>query len=127
MTRRDWLCGTAAAGPFLYGFNTSTIMGQKLPVTREVEIAAKAGYQGFEPWIRELDDYVKGGGSLEDLGKRIRDHGLRVESAIGFAAWIVEDDAQRRKGLEEAKRAMDMVARIGGKRLAAPPVGATDK
>jgi sugar phosphate isomerase/epimerase len=142
MTRRDWLRGTvagaalaapaaaengAAKGPFLFGFNTSTIMGQKLPLVQEVEIAARAGYQGFEPWIRELDAYVKEGGSLEDLGKRIRDHGLRVESSIGFAAWIVDDDVQRRQGLEEAKRAMDMVARIGGKRLAAPPVGATDK
>jgi sugar phosphate isomerase/epimerase len=111
--------------PFGYSFNTSTIMGQKIPVVDEVEIAAKAGYQGFEPWIRELDAFVKDGGSLKDLGKRIADRGMKVEDAIGFCEWIVDDDTRRRKGLEEAKRCMDMVQQIGGKRLAAPPVGAT--
>jgi len=29
--------------PFGYCLNTATIMGQKLPVVREIEIAAKAG------------------------------------------------------------------------------------
>jgi sugar phosphate isomerase/epimerase len=38
----------------------------------------------------------------------------------------VDDDARRGQGLEEAKRNMDVVAQIGGKRLAAPPAGATD-
>jgi sugar phosphate isomerase/epimerase len=113
--------------PFGYSLNTSTISGQKLPLPEEVDIAAKAGYQGFEPWTRELDQYVKGGGSLKDLGKRIRDHGLSVEDAIGFFEWVVDDDARRRKGLDEAKRCMEMVQQIGGKRIAAPPVGATDK
>jgi sugar phosphate isomerase/epimerase len=38
----------------------------------------------------------------------------------------VDDDAQRAKGLERAKYEMDLVAQIGGTRLAAPPSGATD-
>jgi 2-keto-myo-inositol isomerase len=114
-----------AGMPFAFSLNTATIQGQKLPVVKEVEIAAQAGYDAFEPWIRELDQYVKEGGDLKDLGKRIRDAGLRVESSIGFAEWIVDDEAKRKKGLEEARRNMDMVEKIGGKRLAAPPVGAT--
>ena len=109
---------------FRYCLNTSTIRGQKLGIVKEVELAAKAGYDGIEPWIRELDDYVKDGGSLKDLGKRIADHGLRVESAIGFANWIVDDDAKRMEGLETAKRDMDMLKQIGGTHIAAPPVGA---
>jgi len=113
--------------PFRYSLNTSTISGQKLPITEEVDLAAKAGYDAIEPWIRELDAYVGGGGSLKDLRKRIEDQGLAVPSSIGFATWIVDDDAQRAKGLEEAKRSMDLVAQIGGTRLAAPPVGATDR
>lgn len=116
---------TSSSEPFGYCFNTSTIMGQKLGIVEEVQITAKAGYQAIEPWIRELDQYVKDGGSLKDLGKRIADAGLTVESAIGFAQWIVDDDGARAKGLEEAKRNMDMLVQIGGKRLAAPPVGAT--
>ena len=113
--------------PFRFSLNGATIMGQNLPVTKEVEIAAKAGYDAFEPWIRKLDQHVKDGGNLKDLGKRIADTGMTVESAIGFAEWLVDDDAKRKKGLEEARRCMDMVAQIGGKRLAAPPAGATNQ
>jgi len=113
--------------PFGYCFNTSTIQGQKQPITKVVEIAAKAGYQGIEPWVRELDAHARSGGSLKDLGKQIADQGLSVEDAIGFFEWAVDDEATRRKGLEEAKRNMDMVLQIGGRRIAAPPFGTTDR
>jgi sugar phosphate isomerase/epimerase len=49
-----------------------------------------------------------------------------VESAIGFAEWTVDDNDRRSKGLEQARRDMDLVQQIGGKRIAAPPAGATD-
>jgi sugar phosphate isomerase/epimerase len=111
---------------FRYCFNTSTIRGQKLPLPEEVEIAARAGYQALEPWIGEIETYVRQGGSLPDLKKRIADLGMTVESAIGFAEWIVDDDARRTKGLEQARRDMDLVQQIGGTRIAAPPAGATD-
>ena len=68
----------------------------------------------------------RSGGTLKDLAQRVRDSGLTVEDAIGFPEWLVDDEARRAKGLEQAKRQMDMVAQIGGRRLAAPPVGATD-
>lgn len=116
-----------ATEPFRYCLNTSTIRGQNLGIVQEVELAAKAGYHGIEPWINELDKYVKDGGSLADLKKRIADHGLTVESAIGFAAFLHEDPAERQKGLDEAKRCMALVREIGGTRIAAPPVGVTDK
>ena len=113
--------------PFGYSLNTSTIRGQELGIVREVEIAAQAGYDAVEPWLGTLDEYVKKGGSLKDLGKRIHDLGLTVESAIGFAQWIVDDEGARQKGLEQAKRDMETLVQIGGKRIAAPPVGAHDK
>jgi 2-keto-myo-inositol isomerase len=142
-SRREWLAGASAVAaatataspaaarpdplPFRFCLNTSTIRGQNLPLTEEVEIAAKAGYQAIEPWMNELEQYVKSGGSLKDLGKRIRDHGLVVPDAIGFCEWIVDDEERREKGLEKARRAMDLVQQLGGERLAAPPVGATDQ
>ena len=116
-----------AAEPFGYSFNTSTIRGQGLPVDEEARIAAKAGWNAFEPWIRELQAFEKAGGDLKDFGKRLADLGLKVESSIGFAKWIVDDAGERAKGLDEAKRDMEMVLKIGGKRIAAPPVGATDQ
>jgi sugar phosphate isomerase/epimerase len=147
LSRREWLAaGTVGVGisltglgsptaaatqdrktadPFTYCLNTSTIRGQNIPIAQEVEIAAKAGYQGIEPWMRELEQYVKDGGNLKDLGKRIRDQGLKVESAIGFAEWIVDEPDRRKKGLEQARRDMEMLLQIGGMRIAAPPAGAT--
>jgi sugar phosphate isomerase/epimerase len=143
-TRRAWLASAAGGGlalttaaaddknqkadePFRYGLNTATLMGQKLSIVEEVEIASRAGYQALEPWVRELDQYLKTGGNLKDLGKRIQDRGLSVESAIDFFEWIVDDDAKRKAGLENARRGMDMVRQIGGTRIAAPPAGATDR
>jgi sugar phosphate isomerase/epimerase len=105
--------------------NTSTIRGANLGIDAAIDIAAKAGFQAIEPWISELEAYEKKGGSLKDLGKKLRDSGLAVPSAIGFAKWIVNDDAERAKGLEQMKRDMEKVAAIGGLRIAAPAVGAT--
>lgn len=113
--------------PFGYCLNTSTIRGQKIPLEQEAELAAKAGFHALEPWISELDAHVKTGGKLENLAKQIKDLGLTVESAIGFFEWAVDDDARRKKALDEAKRNMELVKAIGGTRLAAPPVGATDR
>jgi sugar phosphate isomerase/epimerase len=114
-------------GPFVFCLNTGTIRGQKLGLVKEIEIAAQAGYQAIEPWVEAIDNYAKEGGSLKELNQRIADLGLTVESAIAFPEWIVDDEARRAKGMERAKYDMDLVARIGGKRLAAPPVGVTDK
>ncbi|MFN0020798.1 MAG: sugar phosphate isomerase/epimerase family protein [Pirellulaceae bacterium] len=117
----------AAAKEVKYCLNMSTIRGQKLPLPQQVDVASKAGYQAIEPWMGELDEFVKSGGKLADLRKQIEDAGLTVESAIGFAQWIVDDDEKRKAGLEQAKRDMDTLRQIGGKRIAAPPTGATNQ
>lgn len=111
---------------FHYCLNTSTIRGQQLSLVEEIDVAADAGYQAIEPWVNEIEAYAQSGGSLADLRKRIADRGLSVESAVGFAEWIVDDDARRAQGLEVARREMDLVRQIGGKRIAAPAAGAVD-
>jgi len=113
--------------PFKYSLNTSTIRGQKLSLEKEVDIAAKAGYQAMEPWVSTIQDYVKAGGKLADVRKRIEDHGLTVENAISFNRWVADDDKARAEAVEQVKREMDLLAQIGGKRIAAPPVGATNE
>jgi sugar phosphate isomerase/epimerase len=119
-----------APGPqpseFVFCLNTGTIRGQKLGIVKEIEVAAKAGYQAIEPWVEALEQYAKAGGSLKDLAARLKDSGLTMESAIGFPQWVVDDDARRAKGMERAKYEMDLIVQAGGKRLAAPPAGATD-
>lgn len=114
------------AAPFRFSLNTATIRGQKLGIVKEIEIAAQAGYDGIEPWVDAIQDFVKAGGTTRELRQRIADAGLTVEGAIGFPDWIVDDDARRAKGLDRAKREMELVAQIGGLRFAAPPAGATD-
>ena len=112
--------------PFRFCLNTSTIRGQKLSLVEEIDVAAKAGYDSIEPWIGKINDHVKGGGTLSDIKKQLDDHGLTVESAIGFANWIVDDDAKRAEGLKNARKDMELLAAIGGKRIAAPPAGANN-
>lgn len=112
-------------GAFRFCLNTATIRGHKLGIVKEVEVASQAGYSGIEPWVDSIQEYVKGGGTTKDLKQRIADAGLTVEGAIGFPEWIVDDDAQRARGMERAKREMDLMLQIGARRFAAPPAGAT--
>jgi 2-keto-myo-inositol isomerase len=112
-------------GPFRYCFNTSTIRGQKLSLQKEIEITAQAGYDAIEPWVEKIHAHVRDGGNLEDIRKQVGDSGLTVESSISFFQWVVDDEEARAKGLEQVKRDMDVLAQIGGKRIAAPPAGAT--
>jgi 2-keto-myo-inositol isomerase len=115
----------ASGALFRYCLNTGTLRGHKLGIVKEIEVAAKAGYEGIEPWVNAIEAYVQNGGKLKDLGRQISDSGLTVEGAIGFPEWAVDDESRRAKGLELAKRQMDMVAQFGGRRFAAPPAGVT--
>ena len=110
---------------FSFCLNTSTIREQNLGLIGEMGVAAKAGYNGIEIWINTLQKYVDGGGKLSDVRKRAADLGLRIEDAIGFPKWIVDDASERNKALEQAKREMGMLAEIGCPLIAAPPIGAT--
>ena len=116
--------GSGEFGGIKFCFNTSTVRGQKLDIIQQVELVAAAGYDAIEPWMRDIDQYKESGGSLQDLGKRISDLGITVESAIGFANWIVDSEEARAKGLDQARRDMETLKAIGGRRIAAPPVGA---
>ena len=116
----------ADPGRFRYCLNTALLRGYQLGIVEQVELAGGAGYDGIEPWIQDLARYEASGGSLAELRTRIADLGLVVESAIGFAEWIVEDPVRRAAGLEQARRDMELVSRVGGLRLAAPPAGAVD-
>ncbi|MGL4595717.1 MAG: sugar phosphate isomerase/epimerase family protein [Thermoguttaceae bacterium] len=113
--------------PFRYSLNFGTLIGFNLPIEEEVDVAAKAGYDAIEPWSRKIDDYIKRGGKLSDLRKRIADHGLAVAGCCSFSSWIVDDDAKRADGLESMKREMGQLREIGGTAIAATAAGATDK
>ena len=92
VSRREWLAGvamtTAIAAPatgtpvadtpgspkqsFGFCLNTSTVRdkdGKSRSITDLIDIAAKAGYDAFEPWTSEIDAYLKDGGTLKELRK----------------------------------------------------------
>lgn len=110
-----------ASEPFGYCLNTSTIRGNNLDIVAEIAVMQKAGYNGVEPWMTEVDAYVAKGGTLKDLGKRFADAGLVVEDVIAFNSWLTDDPAARATAMERLKVDMGKVLEIGGSRLATPP------
>jgi sugar phosphate isomerase/epimerase len=103
----------------------STIKGQKLGFIKELQVAAKAGFTSVEIWIDTFQAYLQSGGSEAEAKKIIDDLGIKVENAIGFAKWIVDDETTRKAALTQLQREMDQLAKIGCSRIAAPPSGAT--
>ena len=139
LSRRDALLGAVAAGaiatgasaaakdeaePFGYCLNIATIRGQKLPLDRQIDVAAQAGYGAIEPWTGDIRRHQQQGGSLADIRKKLADLGLKAPSAIGFARWIADDEGQRAKALEQIKGDMDLLRQIGATGMAAAPGGA---
>jgi sugar phosphate isomerase/epimerase len=117
---------SSSGNPFGICINTSTTRGQKLSLPDEIALTAKAGYQGIEPWVAELDAFVEGGGDLKDIASQLQDCGLVVPNLIGFFEWGVPDAERRKAGFEEARRNMELAAQIGCRGLAAPPMGLKD-
>ncbi|MCX7819228.1 MAG: sugar phosphate isomerase/epimerase [Kiritimatiellae bacterium] len=116
---------SAPAVRFQYALNAATIRSHRLPLPEQLRLAAATGYQGYEPWLSDIEAFVAGGGSLRDLARECADRGLRIVNAIGFAKWIVEDAAERARALEQLRREMGMIAALGGQCIAAPPAGGT--
>lgn len=110
---------------FKYSLNMSTIRGQKLGFIKELQIAANAGFTSVEIWIDTFQTYLQNGGTTTEAKKIIEGLGITVENAIGFAQWIVNDDATRKAALNQLQQEMDQLAQIGCHRIAAPPSGAT--
>lgn len=109
---------------FTYCLNTSTIRGQNPGLLKYIEIAAEAGYDGIELWIGDIKSYLEEGNSIEKLKSHIKDHHIVVENAIGFAPWMVEDEAEKKAGFAQMKEEMEILAQIGCRRVAAPGIGA---
>jgi len=119
--------GISAEHQFTFCLNTSTIREKKLGLVEEIETAARAGFDGIEVWTRDVESYQTSGGNLKEIQQRAKDLGIKIESAIGFPQWIVDDPVVRSTALEQARWEMDMLAQIGCLRMAAPPVGATNE
>ncbi|MGK7397852.1 MAG: sugar phosphate isomerase/epimerase family protein [Candidatus Cyclobacteriaceae bacterium M3_2C_046] len=103
---------------FKYCLNTSTISGQKPGLIKYIDIAAEAGYDGVELWVRDVKAYLDQGNSANQLKRYIEDKRLSVENAIGFAPWMMGEE-----GFNQMRQEMKMMGAIGCKRIAAPAAG----
>lgn len=108
---------------FAYCLNTSTISGQKPGLKKSIEIAAQAGYDHVEVWIRDVKAYKDEGNSLSALKKFMDDSNISVANTIGFAPWMVNDEEERKAGFKQMEEEMNMMAELGCTRIAAPPAG----
>ncbi len=108
---------------FRFCLNTSTISGQNPGVKKCIGIAAHAGYDGIELWVRDVREFLAEGNSAVSLKKYLTDSGIRVEDAIGFAPWLARDEGRRKEGMAEMRNDMELMASLGCTRIAAPAAG----
>jgi sugar phosphate isomerase/epimerase len=98
-------------------------MGQKPGLLQMIDIAAAAGYDGMELWMRDIEQWLEAGNSIDQLAKYIAGRKLRVENIISFTEWMVDDDAKRAAALVTLEKEMQVAKVIRCKRIAAPPMG----
>ena len=108
----------ASEAPVKYCLNMSTVRGQRLSAFQQIELAASAGYDAIAPWIGDIRNYVDNGGTLVELRELLEERKITIESAIGFANWIVDDAGKREEALQQARSDMELIAELGGKRIA---------
>lgn len=108
---------------FKFSLNTSTISGQKPGVEKYIDLAARAGYDYTELWIPDIKVYLENGKSLAALKKLIDDSKVPVANAIGFAAWMIDDEEKRMAGFKQMREEMEIMAALGCPRIAAPAAG----
>ncbi len=105
------------ASPFKLALNTSTI--RPLSLDEKVQVVADAGYDGIELWINELDDYANQGKSLDDLGTRLEDLGLKVPNIIGLWNCMPPEDEKREDALREVRRKIEQAEKVKAEHIAA--------
>ena len=108
-----------AASPWPVCLDTATIRPASLK--DKIKIAAKAGYDAIEPWDNELEEFEAAGGSLKDLGKKIRDLGLFVPSVIGLWNALPPTQELWDASLKDTRRRMKMASAIGAQYIQTIP------
>lgn len=108
---------------FKFSLNTSTIRGQKLTLPQIIELAASAGYDGFEPWMMEIQAYLESGKSIASLKQLASDAGLQFFDCIGFPTWMAQEEEKSQAGFAQMEKEMGILAELGCPRVAAPAIG----
>jgi 2-keto-myo-inositol isomerase len=100
--------------------DTATL-NKKLSIEEKIILAANAGFDCIEPWDGELEAFEKKGGSLKDLGQRIKDLGLYVPSVIGLWSGMDVSREKFKERLEEHRNRLRIVSEIGSQNIQVVP------
>jgi 2-keto-myo-inositol isomerase len=109
--------------PFRTSLNASTLFPYKLGIREQIQIAAEAGYEGIEIWLKDLQAYTEAGGSVAGLRRLAADLGIEIVNAISFIPWADADEAVRVRGKRQASEEFTLLAELGCPAFAAPPFG----
>lgn len=109
--------------PFMSSLNASTLMPFRLGLREQIQVAAEAGYEGIEIWVKDMEAYIGAGNSLRSLRDEMKELGIEIPNAIAFFRWADQDEEVREEAMRQAKREMEMLAELGCKAVAAPPFG----
>lgn len=104
---------------FIYCLNCSTI--KPTPLLDKIRLASRHGFTAIELWINEIYEYVGRGGEASDVVKALGDYGLSVPCTIAMRGWGEACEAEYPLMLEEAKRRMELAARLGSPLIVATP------
>lgn len=93
----------------------------------KIEIAAKAGYDAIEPWIKEIDEFITRGGTLKEIKDCLDTNNIVISSVEQLVGWweldgdlmSVADD--HNAILEECKRRLAICDELDGRYLIMTP------
>ena len=102
--------------------NTASIREFGLPLKEQVRLAIEAGFDGIEPWLKDVHA-AKAAGELDGIRKMAEDAGFSFVNGIAFGKWAHPDASIRREGLEETRRDMAVLAELGCPCIAASMFG----
>lgn len=104
--------------PFRISLNTSTISGYNLSVEQQIEYSSEVGFEGIELWTKDIQVFLRRGGTYQGLARKLQSAHLVLENIIGFSPWIIGG-----KGMDEMLKEMDMAAALGSRCIAATALG----
>jgi len=99
--------------------NTSTI--KTTGILEKIRVTSEAGFDAIELWINDIYEYIGRGGEVRDIESALGDHGLTVPCMIALRGWGEAIGPEYRIMLEEARRRMELAARIGAPLVVATP------
>lgn len=108
---------------FRAALNASTLFPFRLSLPEQIRVAAEAGYEGIEIWVKDVVSYLERGGALAELRRIAGDEGIAFANAIAFWKWADTDARERAGAIELAVREAEWLAELGCPSAAAPPFG----